>query len=935
MQKKRYKLLLKYKLCVCVLTREEIKARLETLVKKYKALGDERKDYPEEETRLHFIDDLLTDVLEWKKDWLQANRPIKSSENNEFPDYWYPKWSPKVIVEAKRLGLDKRMEEHQGEFDRQAKGYAVSTAASFAILTNFRYFKAWYISRYNEYPFANADILDSRGLDRYVDALYYFQNDNVLGSGLMDEIEKRNYNAEAMNLPRDFGEALNRLRLTINGYLSDEYHIPDAQKEEITQGLIDRLIFIKKVEADGIEIKKLEQIYRNVHENKYTAIRKLFIEYRSKYDTDIFGERNVEQRVEKIDINDGKTTLILDALSGTKKPINADYQYQLMGVDILGSIYESYLAFVQKGEKLVGGKGKRRVQGIYYTPKAIVDYIVANTIDPKLPIEEVKNLKILDLACGSGSFLIGAMGNLDSYYQQQLKGYKEFPPSDRLETFKKNIFGVDLDERATRIAELSVYLKTLTLTPPTLLRENHFSLLMPPLHSNIKVGNSIIDDDLAAEGKGFHWKERFEDIMRKGGFDIVIGNPPYIDYREVKGNSWLKEHYASTQVKEKYNALIVFIERGLQVLKEGGRLGFIVTSAFLAQDFGKELRKLILKTCEIEQLIDVSKIKIFKDASTYPVIIILKKVAHPSPHNRMKLAVLNSIDELFNGKHVYTHIEQQRFSEIVNDIFVTPLTEQRFKLMKKIEDGSTRLSEIIEKKNGLTWGTSASGFGKKKLPARVYREMSAEEKHKYVKLIKTSDIQRFHTYWKGDYIEKRLFSDKKLELFQKNKIIVGRLTKVLRASIDNEFNGYGKVALLFLKNEYNPEYVLGLLNSRLFNFYYTLLFWSTHMSGGYFSYDISMLRHLPIKIGNRDEETALARLVEKAISLNEELDKLGDSGEEQKAEIKESLARLDRQIDNKVYDIYRISDGDRKLIDSSLAELVIEPETTKGNNTEE
>lgn len=902
-----------------MLSKEEMKSRLSTLISKYNSLSPkERKGQSEDDTRRDFIEDLLIQVLEWKKEWLQSHQPIKGKTGSEFPDYWYPKWSPKIIVEAKKLKLDDEIED--GQFDSQAKGYAVSKAVNWTILTNFRKFKAWYITRYHEYPFCNIDMLDQRGVDYLVEILYWFQNDNLLGNGLLNAARERGYTIEEIDLPRDFGEALNKMRQEINMYLERQYRdYDDFVREEITQGLINRLIFIKKVEADGIEDKTLEQIYRRAGNNIYNEIKALFAKYRSRYDTDIFGEQDKESIVERIDIFDPETTKLLNTISKPKR-IQAEYQYQLMDVDVLGSIYENYLAFIQKGAKLIGGKSKRKMQGIYYTPKAIVDYIVTNSMCPQSP-GDAQKFKILDLACGSGSFLIGAMNNLDLYYKQNLTGYDNFTPSKRLEVFKKNIYGVDLDERAVRIAELSVYLKTLTLTPLALLADNRFSLLMPPLRENIKIGNSIIDDNSVTE-KAFVWNERFEEIMNRGGFDVVIGNPPYIDYREIQGTKFLKKNYISTKVKEKYNALIVFIERGLQLLKEGGTLGFIVTSAFLAQDFGKKLRELILETCEIEQLIDVSKIKVFKDASTYPIIIILRKKQNPNPKNPVKLAVLNSIDDLFDENYPYNYIEQRKFSEIVNNIFVTPLTESRFKLMKKIESRSIKLSEIVDE---LTWGTSASGVKAKVIPERIYRNLIQAEKEKYVKLIKTSDIQRYHITWKEEYIEKSIFTKNKLEIFEKDKIVIGRLTKTLRATVDTEFNGYGKVALLILKKDYNKNYVLGLLNSRLFEFYYSLLFWSTHMSGGYFSYDISYLRHLPIKIANRDKQDEVIMLVRKIVALNEEYDRLGDERREHRQEINERLAQLEKQLDEVVYKIYGLTTEEKNIIDDSLGrELVME-----------
>ena len=166
-----------------------------------------------------------------------------------------------------------------------------------------------------------------------------------------------------------------------------------------------------------------------------------------------------------IEVFDNITSQSLEIIS--KPESGTEYNYSAIDVDVLGTIYENYLAYMQKGIELVGGKAHRKEQGIYYTPKYIVDYIVKNTIRESLSNlkeDAIKDFKILDLACGSGSFLISVIGELDNYYIKHLDGYKILPASRKLDVIKNNLYGVDLDERAIYIAKLSVYLKLIMLS---------------------------------------------------------------------------------------------------------------------------------------------------------------------------------------------------------------------------------------------------------------------------------------------------------------------------------------------------------------------------------------------------------------------------------------------------------------------------------------
>lgn len=280
---------------------------------------------------------------------------------------------------------------------------------------------------------------------------------------------------------------------------------------------------------------------------------------------------------------------------------------------MLGGVYESYLSYIAQNpiEVDIGGKSgkllkvedkkelkqksrkKRKEQGIYYTPKFIVDYIVKNTLGEKLKgiktVGELKELKVLDPACGSGSFLTEALETINNKY-------KEFGASGgqsiKTNILLENIYGVDLDGQAVELARLNLLLDALDTKAK-----------LPNLAKNIKNGNSLIsgtENELKKyfgenwrDKKPFNWQEEFPEVLRQGGFDVIVGNPPWganID----KDVEYLEEKYPDSTkfYKDIYK---IFIDKSLSLLKSGGMLGFIVPNTFLYQPRYEDIKEVVNK----------------------------------------------------------------------------------------------------------------------------------------------------------------------------------------------------------------------------------------------------------------------------------------------------------------------------------------------------
>jgi len=883
-----------------------IKQRLQDIIEDYKTNYDAvRKDHmSEDDTRVKFIDRVLREVLGWKEAQIDRQKSIETKGRIKHADYSYPR-VPKVIVEAKKLSVPIE----SGEFDKQVLDYAYSKAVNWAILTNFKKLKAWYVTRNNEIPVCNLDLINDN-IDDIVKKLSIFEETNVLNGGLEKEAKSNGW-YEEIDITDDLTLSLNVLRSKINKYLQTKIGKgKDEEIEELTQGIINRLIFIKKVEAENLEENKLEQIIRDKGDKGigiYGKLKEIFAYYREKYDSDIFGDPEHKSLVEKIELDDSTTIDLLNAIS---RPVGSkrEYNFAAIDVDILGGIYENYLTFVQKGAKLVGGKGEKKKHGIYYTPKEVVDYIVKSTL-PEVAIEtkqKIKKLKVIDFACGSGSFLISAMNYFDKAYSKVDANYEKLSIKEKLSMLKNNIYGVDLDEKAIAIAELNIYLNLLTNQIQKTLGQP--INLLPELRTNLKIGNSIISDD-NVDKKAFKWQGNFTE----GSFDFVIGNPPYVDYREIVGTAWLKQHYYSAKVKEKYNLLVIFLEKGLKLLKDGGKLGFIVSSQFLSADFGYNIRELILQTCEIDQIVDVSEIKLFKKAATYPIIIILKKKKKPSEDHKVKLAIVKNRDNAFENI-VFSEIDQKSFGSITKKIFVTGLTEEKFALIKRIEKDSKMLKDLVEE---FTWGTSASGYGKKKIRKEDYDELPSKDKDKYIKFIQTGDIDRYAINWQGDYLDKEIFTKEKLRLFEREKIVIGRVNKFLKATLDKKKYALGKAALLIPKTEINIFYLLGILNSEFFDWYYKLIFRSAHMAGEYYEYDVRNLEIMPIRVVNDQKKEKMIALVKEILELEEKAQSINPQLSEGRR-LQDEINSVNNEINKLVYKIYDITDEEKKIIEESL-----------------
>ena len=444
------------------------------------------------------------------------------------------------------------------------------------------------------------------------------------------------------------------------------------------QQTLDRLIFLRICEDRGIE--PYEQL-RHAAEARsatgaekgaiYARLLEIFRAADQVYNSGLFhltrepGRENADTLTPTLTIDDRVLADILGDLYYPRSP----YAFDAVGADILGSVYERFLGSVIRltpghQAKVEQKPEVRKAGGVYYTPTYIVDYIVKHTVgalcENKTP-GEVAKLRILDPACGSGSFLLGAYQYLLDWH---LQWYLDHPTQHaRREVYQgrngewfltaeekrriltSNLYGVDIDPQAVEVTKLSLMLKVLEDENREGLAQQLAFLrqrALPDLERNIQCGNSLIepdyfegrqlgllDDEAWQRVNPFDWSERFKGIIKSGGFDAVIGNPPYIRIQTMKEWAPLevelyKQRYVSAS-KGNYDIYVVFVEKGLSLLNRSGRLGYILPHKFFNAQYGEPLRRLISDGRYLSHVVHFGDQQVFAGATTYTCLLFLDK----------------------------------------------------------------------------------------------------------------------------------------------------------------------------------------------------------------------------------------------------------------------------------------------------------------------
>jgi hypothetical protein len=705
---------------------------------------------------------------------------------NRRPDYLFRIGGfPRFVVEAKKPAVDV-LTDRDAIF--QAKTYAWSAQIPFAVLTDFGHFRLFdaTLKPYHGEParglVADFDLRFEDYLAQW-DALHaMFGREAVEGGSLERLLAKLKHVRSGRRVrgidhmlfdlrgtePVDqvFLAHLEDYRLRFARALFDENpgEFPDsdtrhgaARLTEATQRLIDRLVFLRVCEDrdvtawGGLRDAVNESISQRLDVSAELAAR--FREFDAQYNGYLFKAHYSEQL--KV-----PAQLLADFV-GSLYPPTAPYRFDAIGDDLLGIIYERFLGgviSVQRGQVKAEEKPEvRHAGGVYYTPRFVVDAIIRRVIGPQIegkPPREVLDVKVLDPACGSGSFLIASYQYLIDHCERYVAenpraatmpggkgrggdrkiaargadGTWRLTPEFKGQLLTSCMHGVDIDAQAVEVTIMSLYLKLLEGgLPSDWQRELTFGRLLPPLDNNICCGNSLLSqtdfDDWWDERNGalftedadvrfrmnpFDWNSQTRGFGRllddHQGFDCIVGNPPYIRVQEL--NKWApdecefyKWRYDSA-AKGNYDIYVAFLERGLELLAPGGLLGFICPHKFWQAAYGAGIRKIIAEGQHLRSIIDFSDQQVFRGATTYTAIHVLGK------DKQRKTIDYARIDDLRDGEDQCERLESRarvdgavrfRAARPVGDEPWVFVAEAQERWLTQVRDDWPRLGQLTYK----------------------------------------------------------------------------------------------------------------------------------------------------------------------------------------------------------------------------------------------
>lgn len=880
--------------------KEQAKQEIKKLIDGFKANYQIHKKELEANTETKLVEPLF-EILGWtKKDFVKQEKAHRGTKTGHADYAFYIGDRIVFFLEVKKIGVHL-----EKEADKQVISYALSKRIPFAVSTNFEQLKIFCVEQ--EKAITNKfRVFDEPEdyVNRFQD-LWLLSKESFEQNIILNRAEKEDRLKRRASIDKTLLEDLMHIRKLIaydieKGY-PNKYDIND--KDDIIQRIIDRLIFIRRCEDIGINPENimLEEIRRLPGNKAYTKLKQIFSKYNDVYNAGLFAIAK-DSDCDKIDIN-GR--IIKDLAYYLYESKNKDYIYNFdwIDADVLGQVYEQYLgkilAQTKSGRaKLKNGQLHRKEQGIYYTPTYVVNYIVKNTIDELLKNKKIKaqNFKVLDPACGSGSFLIKAF---DYIYKnlapnEEVKQHKidsQGTYSIKTEILKNNIFGVDLDNKAVEITKLNLLLKA----------AEKGRKLPEELDKHIQQGNSLIDDESVAKLNAFNWIGEFQE----GSFDVVIGNPPYVRPHKISKED--KEFFWKNlkTFKAKSDLYNCFMEKGIRIMKEQGLFSFIVPHTWISLESFYEIRKCILDNCRIIKLVQLPK-KVFQEATVETTIFVLQKEKDNNKRDNNKI-IVESLNE--NGNIIF--IKEFKQSKIKsNHLYNFELYSQESatNLLKKTKNGGEKLGNLISFFYGLKTGDDDKFI------------FNSKKNNECKKLLRSKDIGRYSKYYKGQYVwyvPKLMTKNKKTarpgdqDRFEKEKIIVARMGKEVVATYDNE-NYYVKDGMLLLnKNNQNLKFITGVLNSKLLTYYYQNYFITIDVLK-------NALLELPICIKNKEAIIKISNLVDKMLSLNKQLNALGDKKTIQSKKIEDEINKTDEEIDNLVYKIYGITEKEKKIIEESL-----------------
>ena len=1016
-----------------------------------------RPEYKEAQVRIEFINPFL-EALGWDvgnesgfgeqyKDVVHEDA-LKVGGKVEAPDYCV-RIGPtrKFFLEAKKPAVSVRTDVGPAY---QLRRYAWSAKLPLSILTDFEEFSVYDCLR-RPSPGDSAAVGRVTALtydqyvDRFADIYAVFAKESVLRGSFdryaEDSRAKRGtgeVDAEFLKEIEGWREALARNLALRNGGLSVH------ELNFAVQHTIDRILFLRIAEDRGIEIYGRLLALAGGRDIYPRLAGDLFRQADEKYNSGLFDFRR-DRLSPTLAIDDRILKPILTGLYYPASP----YEFSVLPVEVLGQVYEQFLGRVIRltpghVAKVEEKPEVRKAGGVYYTPAYIVDYVVRQTVgrlvEGKGP-RELRGgaltprsspygrggtpLRVLDPACGSGSFLLGAYQFLLDHYR---RWYEEHDPEQhargtepalyqgahgewRLTTAEKkrilldHIYGVDIDRQAVEVTKLSLLLKVLEGESEETVRSQLAfwqERALPDLGKNIKCGNSLIgpdyfegwlvpDEEEMRRVNPFDWAREFPAVFSpsppqgegrgEGGFDAVIGNPPYIRIQTMK--EWAptevefyKRRYASAG-KGNYDIYVVFVERALELLNARGRMGYILPHKFFQAKYGEALRAKIAAGRHLAEIVHFGDQQVFSGATTYTCLLFLDKAgrdafrfveAHDLEAWRTsgfapedEIAQRSATNAEWNlaarpGTALFERLANMpvKLGAASDRIFQGVITgaddvylfkESRIGSQPTVQVRSQALGEWIELEEGIVKPVVRSGrAGRYWAEATVLALYPYEVRQNGARLYTESELQQqFPKAWlylkrmqrrlegreRGRFRGPKWYRygrSQNLGLWEQGKLMVPYMITRLASYYDPSDGFYfvnvttGGYGLTACATSGAPlPYVCGLLNSRLLDFYLKRV--SSSFRGGYLPANKQFIEQLPIRTIDFSDPADVARHDRMAALVEQMLDlhkKLAAAAiPEDRALYERQIEAADRQIDALVYELYGLTDEEIAIVEGT------------------
>lgn len=791
----------------------------------------------------------------------------------------------------------------------------------------------------------------------------------------------------------------------------------NLKQEELNfavQKIIDRIIFLRICEDRGIEeYGKLQALLNG--SNTYLRLQDMFRKADERYNSGLFHFQKERNRpgvpdvlTPSLKIDDKAIKYILKRLYYPECP----YEFSVLPTETLGNVYERFLGssirLTEGGRAKIEQKPEvRKAGGVYYTPSWIVEYIIEQTVGNVLigktpqevagvtknwqPSKRGKPVTILDPACGSGSFLIGAYQYLLDWHLEQYnmntdkyskmkdpKIYHHYRNGWRLTTNERkrilltNIYGVDIDSQAVEVTKLSLLLKVLEGESEETI-EQQFQLwqdrALPDLGNNIKCGNSLISTDylnkhfLSEEEvrlvNPFNWNVEYAEIIKNGGFDCIVGNPPYLNIDDTWGKSDVRLQAIKASFPEIYNdktdILIYFIGKSVKLSK--GYVSFIISRAFLEAYKADKIRRFLLEKTAIKEIIDFQNYYVFNGVGITTCILTVMPGEKPGDTVIYKMlkdkTYIVELTQPLHNSDIFEKIinKQDRLSHTT-----WSFSSNRIQAMyDKIDSISEPLSGILFIGKGMETGRN-NVFGKKTIDEIHNWQLEAGF---YFKRAANSDIQPFYIKDRGEYILylecveyfkqlplgiQEYFKKHSKELkkraaykrgdckwwkftwplhkdyYNRKKILCPYLASNNRFAIDeqSEYLGLTDTTILFDSDQKESLlYLLGLLNSRLLSFRFKGI--GKLKSNGIYEYFWNSVSNMPIRridfdnpndVKYHDKIVALVNLLQELHRKNYYSNLPND-----KLFYQRRIITAENQLNNLVYELYCITEDEIKVVE--------------------